>query len=149
MSTTFWHYQQYELTGATHPAVTWKAIRLNREQIQEAATCPHLWIFVHQCRSPFHQPFMSILDTLALWQELHLRKRQQLSKLPCLSTCLYAPISSCYSPIASASAAAPQLCLLFPDCVCFCCCSQIATSLAAWCFLITSTCDHAHAIQVH
>ena len=147
MSTTFWHYQQYELTGATHPAVTWKAIRLNREQIQEAATCPHLWIFVHQCRSPFHQPFMSRLDTLELWQELHLRKRQQLSKLPCLSTCLYAPISIVVlsPPLALAqcgtrgltslttSAAAPQLCplqLLFPNCV-FNCSFPIASASAA------------------
>jgi len=54
-------------------------IRLNREQTQEAATCPHqqhLWVFAHQCRSPFHQPITSLLNTLKLRRELHLRKRQ-------------------------------------------------------------------------
>jgi len=57
---------------------------------------------------------MSLLDTLELWQELHLRKRQQLSKLPCLSTCLSASI------------------LLLPNCICFSCCSPIASvSVAA------------------
>ena len=40
------------------------------------------------------QSFMSLLDTLELRQELHLRKRQQLSKLPWLSICLYASIST-------------------------------------------------------
>ena len=40
------------------------------------------------------QSFMSLLDTLELRQELYLRKRQQLSKLPWLSICLYASIST-------------------------------------------------------
>ena len=88
------------------------------------------------------QSFMSLLDTLELRQELYLRKRQQLSKLPWLSICLYASISTVeLSPLFAwaqcggwqfslhadigryASEVSPPLPrqLLFPNCVHFSC----------------------------
>ena len=79
---------------ATHPTLTWQAIRLNREQTQEGATCPHLGaslVFVHQCRSHFTS------TSCVSWTHLSWGRncmRQQLSKSPCLSTCFYASIRS-------------------------------------------------------
>ena len=79
-----WNFVSWCVAICTEGATVHK---LNREQThgQEAATCPHLATslsIVHQRWSPFHQPFMSLSNTLELRQELHLRKWQQLRKSP-------------------------------------------------------------------
>ena len=97
---------------------------------------------------------MSLLNTLELRQELHLRKQQQFSKSPCLSICLYASIrlstvklsplfalAQCdvqqFSMHADTDRYASEVSppwprqLLLPDCVRFSCCSPIVTASAA------------------
>jgi len=160
MSTTFWHCRQYALRGL--PIPQWHdRPRLNREHTQEGAMCPHRGaplVFVHQCRSHFTS------TSCVSWTHLSWGRncmRQQLSKLPCLSMYFYASIRSVeFSPqhsvvhnsspftadigmlqrsrLPTTSAATLQwslLQLLLPDCVRFACC------------MLTSTCDHEHAVQ--
>ena len=112
---------------------------------------------------------MSLLDILELWQELHLRKRQQLSCYVCQCACTHPSVLSsshlrCISAVWRTTVLpAPQTSLgvnqsshLLGN---VSCCSQIAStsaaacfpivsaSLAACCSPITSACDHAHAVQ--
>jgi len=112
-------------------------------------TCPHLAATLSICMPMLESISPALhesLNTLELRQE-----RQQLSKLPCLSTCLYASISTVeLSPLfALAQCGTQQFSLhvniaryasevsspwphqlLLPDCVHFSCCSTFASASA-------------------